>query len=348
MNVLFATAHKMLPENRGGMEQNTHVLARGLTARGYRVASFSGLAGVGRIGHWARLQMRLGRDVGVDRSLGYPSFRAYEPADEMEAVLKRVRPDIVCVQGGHDHMRLCDTALQCGFRVVMYYHSDHVQPLSAVQQDAVKAGRLHFAANSGFTASLAADRGPAVIRPVVLPNAYKVNDHDPRYVTFINPSPHKGVDIARAVAAARPDMKFLFVRTHAYDKLERQNIAAPNIDVIGPVSDMRTVYRQSKLVLAPSQCREAWGRIATEAHISGIPVLASDQGGLPEAVGEGGICLAHEASLADWCAALDEIVADEGRYTAYQQKALRAAARPEVQPGIIMDAFEAVLRRGNA
>ena len=60
-------------------------------------------------------------------------------------------------------------------------------------------------------------------------------------------------------------------------------------------ADMRSVYARSRLVLVPSQCDEAWGRIVTEAQISGVPALASDAGGLPEAVGPGGILMPRNA-----------------------------------------------------
>ena len=53
--------------------------------------------------------------------------------------------------------------------------------------------------------------------------------------------------------------------------------------------DMRSVYRDTKVLLVPSQWLETWGRVATEAQFSGIPVLASRSGALPEAVGPGGI-----------------------------------------------------------
>src|SRR3546814_9608260 len=70
--------------------------------------------------------------------------------------------------------------------------------------------------------------------------------------------------------------------------------------------DMREVYRRTHTLLVPSQWEEAWGRVATEAQFSGIPVLASDSGGLPEAVGPGGSVLPHDAPAAVWAAALRE------------------------------------------
>jgi len=48
---------------------------------------------------------------------------------------------------------------------------------------------------------------------------------------------------------------------------------------------MRAAYGRSRLLLAPSRWVESWGRVASEAQISGLPVIATKSGGLPEAVG---------------------------------------------------------------
>src|SRR3546814_2455589 len=86
--------------------------------------------------------------------------------------------------------------------------------------------------------------------------------------------------------------------------------------------DMREVYRRTHTLLVPSQWEEAWGRVATEAQFSGIPVLASDRGGLPEAVGPGGRVLPHDAPAAAWAAALREYWTQPTDY-------LEASARSE-------------------
>jgi len=56
-------------------------------------------------------------------------------------------------------------------------------------------------------------------------------------------------------------------------------------------------YRQAELLLAPSRC-EPFGIVALEAIASGCPVVASDVGGLPEAVGSCGLLVEPDTPVA--------------------------------------------------
>jgi glycosyltransferase involved in cell wall biosynthesis len=162
---------------------------------------------------------------------------------------------------------------------------------------------------------------------------------------FVNPSPHKGEVLVRNLAAARPDVPFLFVVNQAGSANKGgQQRSNGNIRYIGPLDDMRQVYRHAKLALMPSQWLETWGRVATEAQFSGIPVLASNRGGLPEAVGPGGICLAVDAPLDAWLAAFSAIWDREDNYGMLSERALLFAQRSEIDPDAIVDAFQVYLK----
>src|SRR5205085_11509214 len=50
-----------------------------------------------------------------------------------------------------------------------------------------------------------------------------------------------------------------------------------------PVDDIDEVFAQSRILLMPSLWSEAFGLTAIEAMLRGIPTLASNVGGLPEA-----------------------------------------------------------------
>ena len=53
-------------------------------------------------------------------------------------------------------------------------------------------------------------------------------------------------------------------------------------------SDPRDFYRVSRAILVPSVWVENGAPVAREAMANGIPVLASDSGGLPETLGDSG------------------------------------------------------------
>jgi glycosyltransferase involved in cell wall biosynthesis len=76
------------------------------------------------------------------------------------------------------------------------------------------------------------------------------------------------------------------------------------------MEDVREVYARARFLLAPSLWREAWGRVASEAQCSGLPVIGSDRGGLPEAIGPGGVVIPAEADLAGWVAAVRRLWSD--------------------------------------
>lgn len=117
-----------------------------------------------------------------------------------------------------------------------------------------------------------------------------------QYVTFVNPLPHKGLfvfaRIAHELGRRRPDIPLLIVEGRA----KAVALAATGLDLSGLTNlfvmeqtpDPRDFYQVSHLILMPSLWEEAFGRVAVEACLNGIPVLASRRGALPEVLGEAG------------------------------------------------------------
>ena len=56
-----------------------------------------------------------------------------------------------------------------------------------------------------------------------------------------------------------------------------------NVTVLQPKEDVDEIFSHAKVLLVPSLWGEAFGMVAFEGMVRGIPVLASDVGGLPEA-----------------------------------------------------------------
>ena len=171
------------------------------------------------------------------------------------------------------------------------------------------------------------------------------------YITFINPHPTKGISlIVRLALMARkkhPDWKFLVVESRgtwagALSLLKQHAQDFPNVDVAQHTLDIRLVYERTRLLLVPSLWYENFGRVAAEAVMNGIPVLASQSGGLPDAVHGGGLCMPvpqsclndftyfpTEEETAPWLAALEDMLAPQN-YPAWQEKAREAGKKHNI------------------
>jgi glycosyltransferase involved in cell wall biosynthesis len=125
---------------------------------------------------------------------------------------------------------------------------------------------------------------------------------EPTFVTFINPEPIKGVAvfarIAEEISCRHPEIPFLVVKSRrSSDVLVTTALAGgfdlrrhSNIAVAEPVPEPRRIYAVTRVLLVPSLIDNA-PRVAAEALLNGIPVIASDCGGLPETLHGGGFVL---------------------------------------------------------
>jgi glycosyltransferase involved in cell wall biosynthesis len=168
-------------------------------------------------------------------------------------------------------------------------------------------------------------------------------------VTFINPHPKKGRDIAIGIARLCSEIPFVFVESWPLSPDERQELTqklttVPNVTLLAPCDDMSQVYGKCRILLAPSVWEEAYGRVATEAQASGIPVIGSTRGGLPEAIGPGGILFDPDAPVADWAAAVRKLWHDSRRYDELSAAARAHTLRPEISFPHQIEAWEQVLR----
>jgi len=333
---------------------SSHELILSLISRGHIVAILSRLLARGNIYFFNRLLYIFTRKKApFDRIMGYPVYRGWGMSNsslaayELPEVLRDFRPDIVVAQGGQS-LDLAIMARKLDLPAVVYLRDVEFDELKV---NPVATQGLTYIANSNFTADCFKTNfglTARVIPPLVDPDLYRV-DSAREVVLFVNPHPKKGVEIALALAAARPDIQFLFQeswelspnhRKYLEEAIERM----PNVTLNAPVHDMRNIYKRARIVLAPSQWQEAWGRIATEAQISGIPILGSNRGGLPEAIGDGGIVVPFDAPIEQWITALAAIWDDPETYLSYSQRALERSQRQDIQVDYLLNEFEALIR----
>ncbi|MGE0792834.1 MAG: glycosyltransferase family 4 protein [Candidatus Woesearchaeota archaeon] len=106
----------------------------------------------------------------------------------------------------------------------------------------------------------------------------KLMEKNPKYITLIGGgNAMKGYDIVLKIAKKLPNEKFLIVGQYKKIKISK------NITFMPMQKDIMKVYSKTKILLVPSRWKEAFGRVVLEAQYLGIPVITSNQGGLPEA-----------------------------------------------------------------
>ena len=107
---------------------------------------------------------------------------------------------------------------------------------------------------------------------------------DNEFVTMGNPCAVKGIDIFLGLADAFPHIAFAAVPTWGTNERDRAALAArTNVRVLDPVDCMDDLLRRTRVLLVPSLWAEARSRIVLEAMLRGVPVIAADIGGIPEA-----------------------------------------------------------------
>ena len=173
------------------------------------------------------------------------------------------------------------------------------------------------------------------------------------FVTFVNPSLHKGLllfaRLADMLGAKRPDIPILVVQSgHSGGSLnaipELDFSKYPQIMAAPPVPTPADYFALTRILVAPSVWEEPFGRVAAEAMINGIPPLVSNRGSLPHVIGgdfsEGGggrvlpipdwmtfktTALPSEEEVRPWYEAVCALWDDPALYRAMGDRALQIA-----------------------
>jgi len=178
-----------------------------------------------------------------------------------------------------------------------------------------------------------------IVTPPVDYNYYDVGNEPEKseYITLINLNENKGGKIFADIARAMPHKSFLGV-LGSYDEQITQTL--PNVTYVPNSPDIKQWYAQTRILLMPSKY-ESWGRTATEAMCSGIPVICSDTPGLRENCEKGGIFIKNRDNVKEWVEAITKL--DDKKTYSWASRKAKARSR-EFDTRKTLDEFESWFR----
>jgi glycosyltransferase involved in cell wall biosynthesis len=222
-----------------------------------------------------------------------------DPARRIQLLRQQIKefaPDWVLVSSEDLAHGLLREAHHCApGRVVYLAHTPQFYPFGPASWNADRQAAELTAQSAGIVAigrhmaeyiERELGRPAAVIHPPIYgqgpyPNLARF---ERGLITMINPCAVKGISIFLETARRLPAHDFGVVLGWGTTAEDRHAIlGAGNIKILPNARNIEDILGRTRLLLMPSLWYEGFGLIVMEAMLRGIPVVASDSGGLKEA-----------------------------------------------------------------
>lgn len=244
------------------------------------------------------------KDEGVNSTVFFPTNAKFNCSREeysklvvllyaalLNEFLEEARPEICMTYGGYRFVRLAAIETRKrGIKNVFFLHNLSYGDASLFSYfDAVvvpsEFARRYYKERLGIDCY--------VIPPLINRRKIYVEGGERKYVTLVNPSVEKGVffflGLAREIGQTHPEIPFLLVegRAKASSLVGVSEVRRlKNLSVMRTVSDSRSFWEKTRVLLVPSTCKETFCRLVAEAAFNSTPVIASDRGAIPETMGD--------------------------------------------------------------
>ena len=350
MKILFATGRPFYPDLYGGAERSMQGLLMLLKQKGHECEGIATHARSLRASAFAAMRAFSRKRIKAtrDQRAGFPVWRTrpWLLEDVFLTRMRALRPDIVLTQLGWAG-EIANWALLENVRPMIFLR-DNVDRFFSDSQ--ARNDRIGFVANSEYMAIWAEEtfgRRPCVIYPPVNVASMRTA-RAPHFVTFINPVKKKGLELALAVAEKLPHIPFLFVESWPLTPEEELELNSRlerfrNIEFWRRRRKVQEIYDVTRLLIVPSLWQEPFGRVIIEAQACGIPVLGRKVGGIPEAVGAGGIVLRTSADSDEWAATIESLIEDSVRMSVLRAAAVENARLGPWAPNNVVASVESLL-----
>ena len=301
MRILLAQNALYFPAHGGGDKSN-RLLMEALAARGHQVHVFArtgsyspdeyraelATRGVdGAATHGAILFRRAGVDVTVATA---PNIRALFTREARE-----FRPDFILCSTDDPAQLLLEPALRADARVVYLVRATIAVPFGpdCAFPSEPRTARIRecdkVVGVSEYVAAYCREYGQAdaIHVPISLMDPIDpplLGSPTNEFVTLVNPCAVKGISIFLELADALPNVRFAAVPTWGTDAKDRIELEKrSNVTMLDAVDDIDRLLARTSVLLIPSLWAEARSRMVMEGMLRGIPVIASNTGGLSEA-----------------------------------------------------------------
>jgi len=318
-----------------------------------------------RAGHACRIVCGAsgeGAEFGYHESIAVDSVE--DPARRIQTLRRQIRefaPDWVLVSSedlGHGLLR--EAQHEAPGRVVYLAHTPQFFPFGPASWNPNRQGAALVAQAAAIVAighhmaeyiERELGRRAVVIHPPIYGAApYPCYANFERgFITMINPCAVKGISIFLETARRLPQYRFAVVPGWGTTGEDRRALnRVPNIRILPNPKNIDYVLAQTRLLLNPALWYEGFGLIVMESMLRGIPVVASDSGGLKEAKRGTGYVIpvrtierfepvfdehamprpvVLENDATPWVAAVTELLTDRDRYQRESAASREAAGR---------------------
>jgi surfactin synthase thioesterase subunit/glycosyltransferase involved in cell wall biosynthesis len=306
MRILLASNAQYVPAHGGG-ERSNRMLIEALAAHGHQCFVVTRIERFGAEGAQrfeaelaarqveteltdSGVRFRLG-GVDVNAATHPASFRAFFVAQR-----DALQPDVIIASTDDPAQLLLEAALEDPHAATVFLARATVALPFGPDAAFTSSEKTEFLRRadavigvSEYVASYIRDCSgiPAIHVPIALPEPGphpNVGSFDNQFVTLVNPCAVKGISVLLELAAAMPHLEFAAVPTWGTTSDDLHHLKRHrNITVLPKVDRINDLLMRTRVLLVPSLWTEARSRLVVEAMLAGVPVIASNLGGLPEA-----------------------------------------------------------------
>ena len=356
MKFLFVSESRHLYQDIGAVQLNTHELALELVKRGHSAIVASELKTTDFLGFRTRM---LGKFVSKeklhDRFLGYPTYRRWNVMESLSDLIEEIKPDIVVVQP-RNHIVLALELARMSVPRLVYFHDANPSVFHGKIGNPSDVRHMICLSNSKFTAQALKKEyeiDSTVIRPIIHAERFKSaaadRDKSTINVTVVDPQVQNGVYLPIKLASSCPDIPICFLRAPYLPKDQERVLKDcarmyRNLTVQRQTRRMDNVFGRAKCIVIPGNWDADKDHLAWQAHSSGIPVVASNLGTLPEVLGPGDILLDPDGPVEAWIEAVRRLWNDESYFAEHSAAAI-ATTTADDQIGSLLELADKAIRQ---